>query len=89
MNQRIIYPFEDRVALITPTGELALEEVARKDVPAGIPYRIVDEADLPPDYSEFDRWTADFSNPDGFGIGAEAWFAEQAAKEEITEEETE
>jgi hypothetical protein len=27
-------------------------------------------------------WAADFRNPDGYGIGAEAWFAEQAAKKD-------
>jgi hypothetical protein len=52
--------------------------VARKDVPAGLPYLIVTDADLPADRSQRDAWTADFSNPHGHGIGAEAWFAEQA-----------
>ncbi|MDH6229601.1 hypothetical protein M2281_000173 [Mesorhizobium soli] len=81
MTNLIIYPNGSGVAVVTPSGTLPLSEVARKDVPAGVPYRIVDEADLPSDYSEFDRWTADFSNPDGYGIGAVTWFAERAAKE--------
>ncbi len=75
---RIIYPIDNGgVAVIIPAGALPVSEVARKDVPAGIPYRIVDEADIPADRSERDLWTADFSEPDGYGIGAEAWFAEQ------------
>jgi hypothetical protein len=79
---RIIYPnAEGGIALITPTGVLAIEEVARKDVPSGVPYRFVNSSDLPEDHTFFNAWTADFSNPDGYGIGAEAWFAEQAAKE--------
>jgi len=81
MNQRIIYPNDDGgVAILIPSGELAIEEVARKDVPAGVSYKIVDVADIPEDRTFRGAWEADFSNPDGVGIGAEAWFAEQEAK---------
>ena len=79
MNQRIIYQTQDGVAIIIPTGEIAIEEVARKDVPAGVPYKIVDVADIPTDRTFRNAWEADFSNPDGVGIGADAWFAEQEA----------
>lgn len=82
MNQRIIYPTDDGIAVLIPTGELAIEEVARKDVPAGVSYKIVDVADLPSDRTFRNAWEADFSNPDGVGIGSDAWFAEQAAKEQ-------
>lgn len=84
MAQVIIYPQENgSVAVVYPTGELAIEEVCRKDVPAGVPYKVVDSADLPEQYNEFfNAWEADFSNPDGHGIGHQAWFAEQAAKEQ-------
>lgn len=85
MNQRIIYPKENgSIALVIPVPEcgLTIEEIARKDVPAGVPYLIVNESDLPADHTFFDAWEADFSNPDGHGIGHEAWFAEQAAKEQ-------
>lgn len=80
MNQRIIYPTDDGVAIIIPTDEIAVEEVARKDVPAGVAYKIVDAADIPTDRTFRGAWEADFSSPDGVGIGADAWFAEQAAK---------
>jgi hypothetical protein len=81
MNQRIIYPNDDGgVSILIPTGEIAIEEVARKDVPAGVAYRIVDVADIPTDRTFRNAWEADFSNPDGVGIGADAWFAEQEAK---------
>jgi hypothetical protein len=83
MNQRIIYQNENGgVTIIIPTGELAFEEVCRKDVPAGVPYKIVGVADIPSDRTFRDAWEADFTNPDGVGIGADAWFAEQAAKEQ-------
>jgi hypothetical protein len=85
MDKRIIYPADEGgIALIIPALEcgLAIEEIARKDVPAGKPYFIVDTADLPEDHEFFNAWEADFSNPDGHGIGADAWFPEQAAKEQ-------
>ena len=75
----IIYPNETRtgICLIIPTNELSIEEVARKDVPPGTPYLFVTRDQLPPDHEYFNAWTADFSSPDGHGIGHEAWFAEQ------------
>jgi hypothetical protein len=86
MNQRIIYPTDDGgVAVLIPTGELEIAEVARKDVPAGVAYKIVDVADIPSDRTFRNAWEADFTNPDGVGIGADAWFAEQAAKAQESE----
>jgi hypothetical protein len=87
MNQRIIYQNDEGgVSIIIPTGEIAIEEVARKDVPAGVAYKIVDVADIPSDRTFRDAWEADITEPDGVGIGADAWFAEQAqqqAQEEV------
>jgi hypothetical protein len=81
MNQRIIYQNEEGgVTVLIPTGEIEVVEVARKDVPAGVPYKIVDMADIPEDRTFRDAWEADITEPDGYGIGAEAWFAEQEAK---------
>lgn len=81
MNKRIIYPTENGgVAIIIPTGELPIEEVAAKDVPAGKPYKIVDVSDIPEDRTFRNAWEADIETPDGIGMGAEAWFAEQASK---------
>jgi hypothetical protein len=87
MNQRIIYPTDDGgVAVIIPADcGLTIEEIAAKDVPAGKPYKIVDAADIPTDRQWRNAWEADFSNPDGVGIGADAWFAEQAAKKQESE----
>lgn len=84
MKQIIIYPKTDgSITVVYPTGELVIEEVCRKDVPAGVPYLIINETDLPEQHNEFfNAWEADFTNPDGVGIGADAWFAEQAAKEQ-------
>lgn len=72
---------EPGVWVIIPATDcpISIEEIARKDVPAGLPYVFVDSSELPdPAYRE--AWDCDFSEPDGFGIGHEAWFAEQEAK---------
>lgn len=79
-NPRIIYPTsEGGIAVIIPTGELPIEEVAAKDVPAGTPYLLADVADIPDDRAFRGAWEADFSNPDGCGIGADAYFAAKEA----------
>jgi hypothetical protein len=79
-NTFIVYPNEsDGICLIVPTGELSIEEVARKDVPAGKPYRFI-LRDQFSDFEYFEAWEVDFSNPDGYGIGHVAWFAEQEGK---------
>jgi hypothetical protein len=76
---RALYPLGDAVALLTPSEEcgLTIEEIARKDVPDGVPFIIVDEKDLPSDHTFFDAWQADFSKPDGYGVGHKKWFAER------------
>jgi len=83
MNQRIIYPNDNGgVVILAPAPEcgLTIEEIAAKDVPAGKPYKIVDVADIPTDRTFRNAWEADMTNPDGVGIGPEAWFADQAAR---------
>jgi hypothetical protein len=79
-NQRIIYSNPDgSVAVIIPTGELPIEDVCQKDVPANTPYLIVTTDDIPSDRTFREAWEADFSNPDGYGIGADAYFAAKEA----------
>ena len=78
MNKIIVYPNGDGIAVLVPCDcGLTVEEIARKDTPAGLPFLILDATDLPADASTRPAWRADFSEPDGYGIGAEAWFAEQ------------
>jgi len=84
MNQRIIYPNDEGgVSIIVPAPEcgLTIEEIAAKDVPAGKPYKIVDVADIPTDRTFRAAWEADITDPDGQGIGHDAWFAERAAEQ--------
>jgi len=81
MTQKIIYPINNGIAVIHPTEELPFEEVCRKDVPAGVAYKIVDAADIPTDRTFRSAWESDFTSPDGYGIGSQAWFIEQYQKQ--------
>lgn len=70
MSTVIIYPSDEpnRIVVVYPAlnDGLTLETIAKKDVPAGKPYRFVPFLDLP-DYTFFDAFEADFSEPDGYG----------------------
>lgn len=76
MSQVIIYPDDfGCIAIVHPvagTG-VPIEQIALKDVPPGKPFRIIDFADLPEDQQYRSAWEADFTNPDGYGIGHDAW----------------
>ena len=79
---KILYPnSEGGLCVIHSTGELPIEDVCQKDVPAGTPYLIVEDDVIPSDRSFRDAWEADFSNPDGYGIGADAYFAAKEANQ--------
>jgi len=78
--QAIIYPNDQGViAVIIPAPDcgIPLFEIGRKDVPAGVAFRIIPTSAIPQDRTYREAWTADFSAPDGHGVGAGAWFAEQ------------
>jgi hypothetical protein len=58
MNQRIIYPTDEGVAVIVPADcGLTIEEIAAKDVPAGKPFQIVDVLEVPSDRTFRGAWT--------------------------------
>ena len=59
MNQRIIYPTDEGVAVIVPAPEcgLTIEQIAAKDVPAGKPFEIVDVSEIPSDRTFRGAWT--------------------------------
>jgi hypothetical protein len=59
MNQRVIYPTPDGgVAILIPIPDcgLTLEEIIAKDVPPGVPYKIIDAADIPTDRTFRNAW---------------------------------
>jgi hypothetical protein len=82
MNTKcIVYEENGGVVVVYPTADFlqryTVEDVARKDVPAGTPYKIMSTSDLPTDPKFRDAWVVDMSNPHGYGIGHDAWAAQQ------------
>jgi len=78
-NQRIFYKIGDKVGVLTPAPECLLtrtiEEIAEKDVPAGLPYKIGTIDDYPDDDFEFiDAWEMpDDELTDGVGADRDTW----------------
>ena len=70
---KIIYTNDDSsVAIIHPTDEalsfMTIDEIAQKDVPTGLPYKIVDDSEIPTDRTFRDAWTVDEATlTDGVG----------------------
>lgn len=59
--KRIIYPnLDGGVCVIIPTSEalesMSIEEIAAKDVPQGIEYKIIDVSELPQDRTFRNAW---------------------------------
>ena len=71
MNKRIIYINEaGGVSVIIPATNttLTVEQIAAKDVPTGLPYKIVDAVDIPTDRTMRDEWLVDETDlTDGVG----------------------
>ena len=71
--QKIIFKNPDNsVGIITPTQEaldkFGIDAIAKKDVPAGLPYKIVNISDIPEDRTFRDCWEWDTTvTPDGVG----------------------
>jgi hypothetical protein len=81
MNNVVIYPNEVGGIVVmygAPQCGLTLEEIAKKDVPVGKPFRIVSANEIPGE-TFFEAFEADFSSPDGYGLGYEAWLAQHGA----------
>ena len=61
MEKRIIYPNpEGGLYVVVPTPEalksMTIEEIAAKDVPQGVPYKIIDVSELPQDRTFRNAW---------------------------------
>ena len=70
MNRRILYKTDSGIAVIVPAPNsgLTTEEVARKDVPTGLPYKIVDVSEIPSDRTFRNAWDIDEAElSDGVG----------------------
>lgn len=70
---KIIYKNESGgVSILHPTDEalsfMTIDEIAKKDVPAGLPYKIVGDSEIPTDRTFRDAWTIDEATlTDGVG----------------------
>ena len=68
--KKIIYRTENGVSIITPSpwSQLSIEEVAKKDVPSGLEYSIIDSSLVPHDRTFREAWeyseNAVIINPD-------------------------
>ena len=72
MNRIIYKTDEGETAIIIPTEEAlqshTIQEIAKKDVPAGLPYKIVSINDIPSDRTFRDAWEVDEATlTDGVG----------------------
>ena len=61
---KIIYKNESGgVSILHPTEEalsfMTIDEIAKKDVPTGLPYKIVDDSEIPTDRTFRDAWIVD------------------------------
>ena len=73
MDKRIIYKNKDNtVSIIVPAPEalqsMTIEQIAKKDVPTGYKYKIVDVSEVPSDREFRNAWTIDKAElTDGVG----------------------
>ena len=67
--EKIIFPNETGIAVITPSGDLSVEKTALKDVPSGVKYKIIDASNLPQERDFRNAWEYDFTT-DFDGVGA-------------------
>lgn len=62
-DKSILYfdPLTGNLAIIHPSdkSKLTVEEIAKKDVPTGIKYKIVNTSDVPTDRSFRNAWTVE------------------------------
>lgn len=83
---RIIYKNTDNsIGVLIPTQEalqyFTIEQIAEKDVPKDLPYKIVEDADIPSDREFRNAWEWDNTiEPDGFGGESNEFDAELLAK---------
>jgi hypothetical protein len=63
-NKRIVHQNEGGgVSVIIPIDcGLTLEQIAEKDVPTGLSYKIVDVLDIPTDRTERSQWVVDVAD---------------------------
>jgi hypothetical protein len=69
VDKVIVFERNGSISLLWPSEPYPVEEVAKKDVPVGTPYLIINASDIPQDPAFRSAWVVDFSNPTGYGQG--------------------
>lgn len=70
---RIVFENQDKtIGILIPTQQAlniyGIEAIAKKDVPAGLPYWIVEDSEIPTDRTDRDSWAMDTDiEPHGYG----------------------
>lgn len=79
MSKVILFRSSDGgLAVMTPTSQrFSVDSVAKKDVPKGEPYLVVEAESVPAGRSAEALAAVDFSAPDGYGMGFALWAAEE------------
>lgn len=69
---KIIYNDKEGLKILTPVIDIDIHIIARKDVPSGILYKLIDESELPSRETR-NFWTMEIneSNADGIGLTKE------------------
>jgi len=77
MNKIIIYPNDNGgIAALIPTPEClenySIDAIAQKDVPSGVPYKILNLSDLPEEAQYWDEFfdAIEWDGSDADGIGS-------------------
>lgn len=85
MNKVIVYKEKDNsLSYCYPADNcgLTVEQIADKDVPENLPYKIIEESELSAqDPIFFGAYEIEFTKPDGIGMGHEKWFAKYISVE--------
>jgi hypothetical protein len=90
-NKRIIYNTEDGgVAIIAPSPEAletyTIDDIAQKDVPSGVPYKIVNADDIPTDREFRNAWESDAStHTDGVGSDRDLFYDDPTYTDSLIE----
>ena len=74
MEKRIIFENDEggvSIIIPAPSTGLTIDQVAKKDVPAGKEYWIVDVADIPTDRTFRNAWELDSTMGNAHGIGGQ------------------
>jgi hypothetical protein len=89
MKQLVICPNQETggICVLMPADcGLSIHEIALKDIPQGLPFKIIDCSEFTEEQAQlmdefFSALEADFSEPDGYGLGYEGWIEWKAQQE--------